>query len=196
MGSDQVKCLKKMNKLAKNGLFLALEGHFWPLNRVTVGRLPDRDAQARKHPSKWPSNVEKPLFLRVLYIKTYCYLGPTPFRTSHLEWHPKNLYVALYFDMGWFGLVAFSAVCLVALFRAWRRASSGEMFGAATMSAIVGFLVLGSTGTLLDVPQLMTLMLLVSITAMWRPQIIEATPEPHTTRVRRRRRRDVTFEPP
>ena len=88
---------------------------------------------------------------------------------QHLEWHAKNFYIALLFDMGALGLAAFSLACLVALVRSWRKAQHSSPFGAATFAAIVGFLVLGTTGTLLDVPQLMTLMLVVVIAALWRP---------------------------
>ncbi len=86
----------------------------------------------------------------------------------HLAWHLKNLYVALYFDLGLLGLAAFAALSVTALGRAFGQARRGHLFGAASAAALVGFLVLGLTGTLLDVPALMTLFLLLALCALWR----------------------------
>ncbi|HYN79209.1 MAG TPA: hypothetical protein VES73_15610, partial [Lamprocystis sp. (in: g-proteobacteria)] len=87
---------------------------------------------------------------------------------QHLAWHLKSLYVALYFDLGLFGLVAFGVLTLAALVRAFSQARRGDLFGTALVAVIVGFLALGLTGTLLDVPPLMTLFVLFASAALWR----------------------------
>lgn len=88
---------------------------------------------------------------------------------QHLEWHAKNFYIALLFDMGIIGIVGFSLGCLFGLSASWQRARHAAPFGAASLAAIAGLLTLGTTGTLLDVPQIMTLMVVVLVAALWRP---------------------------
>ena len=88
---------------------------------------------------------------------------------QHLEWHAKNFYIALFFDMGVLGLAAFGLAGLFGLISSWRQAQSPSPFGSATVASILGFLALGTTSTLLDVPQVMSLMLVVVTAALWRP---------------------------
>lgn len=85
---------------------------------------------------------------------------------QHLEWHAKNFYIALLFDMGALGLAAFVVACLFGLAASWRKAAQSLSFGAATLAAIVGLMALATTATLLDVPGIMTLMLIVLTAAL------------------------------
>lgn len=103
----------------------------------------------------------------------------------HLAWHLKSLYVALYFDLGLLGLLAFGVLSATALGRTFDEARRGRLFGAALGAALVGFLVLGLTGTLLDVPPLMTLFLLLTLAGLWRERARRRI-------VRRRRQPDQT----
>jgi len=89
----------------------------------------------------------------------------------HLAWHLKSLYVALWFDLGFLGLIAFAVLSATALGRALGEARRGRLFAAAVAAALVGFLVLGLTGTLLDVPPLMTLFVLLAVSALWRERV-------------------------
>lgn len=89
----------------------------------------------------------------------------------HLAWHLKSLYVELWFDLGLLGLVAFGMLTVTAVGRAFGDARRGRLFSAAVGAALVGFLVLGLTGTLLDVPPLMTLFLLLAVSALWRERV-------------------------
>ena len=95
---------------------------------------------------------------------------------EHLDWHLKNFYVALYFELGALGLLAFALLALTALVRARGEARRGRLFSAAVAAALVGFLVLGMTGTLLDVPALMTLSLLLMTAALWRERLRRERP--------------------
>ncbi|WP_295430472.1 hypothetical protein [uncultured Thiodictyon sp.] len=90
---------------------------------------------------------------------------------NHLAWHLKSLYVGLWFELGLLGLVAFGVLSVTAVGRAFGEARRGRLFSAAVGAALVGFLVLGLTGTLLDVPPLMTLFLLLAMSALWRERV-------------------------
>lgn len=87
---------------------------------------------------------------------------------SHLDWHMKSIYVATYFESGFFGLTVLLALVLVVVARCFRQIGEGRTFGAPLLAAIAGFLVLGLTGTLNDVPRVMTLFLLLCAAALWR----------------------------
>jgi hypothetical protein len=100
---------------------------------------------------------------------------------QHLAWHLKSLYVAIYFDLGWLGVTAFGVLAATALWRAFGQARRGHLFGAALAAAIVGFLALGLTGTLLDVPPLMTLSLLLGSAALWRERVRRRIVKPMRT---------------
>jgi len=90
---------------------------------------------------------------------------------NHLPWHLKNLYVALYFDLGLLGVVTFLILVLVAVWRSLAHAVRGYPFRSAVAAAMIGFLALGAAGTLLDVPPLMTMFLLLSTAGLWREQL-------------------------
>lgn len=76
-------------------------------------------------------------------------------------WHIWNLPISLIFDLGWIGLLAFSLFVLLGLTRAMRGIWQGDLFLGAIAAAIVGFLVLGSTSTLIDSPRILLLFILL-----------------------------------
>ena len=80
---------------------------------------------------------------------------------NHLPWHIKNLWLGLYFDLGWFGVATFALLLAHALgglaVAAWR----GGPFAAAALVSAVGFLCVGLFDSLFDAPRLTTLFLLV-----------------------------------
>jgi len=90
---------------------------------------------------------------------------------SHLPWHLKNLYVALYFDLGLLGVFAFLILVLVAVWRSLAHGRRGYPFRSAVAAAMIGFLALGAAGTLLDVPSLMTIFLLLTTAGLWRDRL-------------------------
>lgn len=85
----------------------------------------------------------------------------------HLDWHVQSIYVATFFESGYFGLGVWLALVALAVWRSFRSVRRGETFGAASVAAIAGFLVLGLTGTLNDTPRIMTLFLLLCTAALW-----------------------------
>ncbi|HPP46827.1 MAG TPA: hypothetical protein PLF25_04920, partial [Accumulibacter sp.] len=85
----------------------------------------------------------------------------------HLDWHVQSIYVATFFESGYFGLGVWLVLVALAVWRSFRSVRRGETFGAASVTAIAGFLVLGLTGTLNDTPRIMTLFLLLCTAALW-----------------------------
>ena len=89
---------------------------------------------------------------------------------QHLGWHLKSLYVAIWFDLGLLGVIAFATLSLTVLVRAFGAAYRGRLFSAAIGAAAIGFIILGLTGTLIDVPQVMTLFVILMVAGLWRPR--------------------------
>jgi len=77
-------------------------------------------------------------------------------------WHIWSLPVQVLFDVGWFGLTALTLLLMVALWRAGVRAWRGDMVAGAVFAAVVGFMVIGSMGSLVDSPRLLLLLLLLA----------------------------------
>lgn len=80
---------------------------------------------------------------------------------DHLAWHLKSMPVALLFDLGWFGVLAFAGLVILAATRAARRAWRGDAFAAATLAALAGFLTVGLFDTLIDTPRFMFLFMVL-----------------------------------
>ncbi|MDE2276607.1 MAG: hypothetical protein KGK09_09945, partial [Burkholderiales bacterium] len=80
---------------------------------------------------------------------------------NHLPWHVKNLWLGLYFDQGWLGVVAFGLLLLQALAGLARAAWRGSPGAIAALAAVVGFVLVGLFGSLFDAPRLSLLFLLV-----------------------------------
>lgn len=84
---------------------------------------------------------------------------------SHLPWHIKNLWVAVLFEQGWFGLIAFSLlICAVVVHLAgalWR----GDRFAGVLLAATGGFLTVGAFGSLFDTARIATLFFVLVVVA-------------------------------
>jgi hypothetical protein len=90
---------------------------------------------------------------------------------QHLAWHLKNLYVHLYFEQGVLGLVALLIAVVTIYGRLRRRIRQGDLFASALLAALSGFLLLGLTSTLFDVPRLVTLFILILVMGLWRERL-------------------------
>ena len=77
-------------------------------------------------------------------------------------WHIHSLPVAVLFDQGWFGVVAWASLFALALRRGARQAWHGDRQAAAALAALVAFLVVGLLNTLIDDPRFLFLLLLVA----------------------------------
>ena len=77
-------------------------------------------------------------------------------------WHIHSLPVAILFDQGWFGAVAWTLLLVTAIGGAARSAWRGHRHAAAALAALLAFLVSGSLNTLIDEPRFLFLLLLMS----------------------------------
>ncbi|WP_153110270.1 VanZ family protein [Propionivibrio limicola] len=82
---------------------------------------------------------------------------------DHLPWHTKNLPLAIFFDLGWFGLAALGGFALLAIARAANRAWQGDLPATAALSAFTAFLVVGLFDTLVDAPRFLFLFILLGM---------------------------------
>ncbi len=80
---------------------------------------------------------------------------------SHLPWHIKNLWVHLRFEQGWIGLVAFTALLVLATVALARKATKGDMEAPGLLGALAGATLLGAVDTTLDAPRLALLLYLL-----------------------------------
>jgi len=84
---------------------------------------------------------------------------------EHLPWHIKSMYLDLIFEQGYLGLVVFLLMVGAAFINLFKKLFKGEFYSLTWITAMSGFLIVGITGTLVDVPRIMFLfyMLLLSI---------------------------------
>jgi len=80
---------------------------------------------------------------------------------NHLQWHAKSLPIAALFDQGWFGLIAWCAISILALGRAAGNAWRGDLDAAAALASLSAFLVVGLFDTLIDAPRFLFLLLVL-----------------------------------
>lgn len=81
---------------------------------------------------------------------------------EHLAWHLKSLPLAVFFDQGWLGLLAFSVFLLVTLSLAGRAAWRGNQAAGIALAATAGFLVVGIFDTLIDAPRFLFLLIVLA----------------------------------
>jgi hypothetical protein len=84
---------------------------------------------------------------------------------EHLNWHVKNLPIAILFDLGWLGLAAFGWVAALALWRSGTALLQGDVFAGALFAALSGFLVIGLIDSLIDTPRFLLLFLFLTLLA-------------------------------
>jgi len=91
---------------------------------------------------------------------------------SHLPWHIKNVWVHVWFEQGWLGLLAFAGLTLAAVVRLAREGWRGHRLAWAWLASLAGLLTVGMFDSLLDAPRLATLLvalLLLGVGYDWRP---------------------------
>ena len=76
-------------------------------------------------------------------------------------WHIHSLPVAVLFDQGLLGLVAWAGVIAVALMAGWLRARQGAVGAATALVAVSGFLTSATLNTLIDAPRFLWLLLVL-----------------------------------
>ncbi len=79
---------------------------------------------------------------------------------DHLAWHAKNAPLQILFEMGLFGLIAWTAVA-IALARRLALANPRQPYVSAVAAAIVGLAILAAVDSVIDAPRLVVLVLLM-----------------------------------
>ena len=80
---------------------------------------------------------------------------------NHLPWHIKNLWVQIFFEQGWFGLLTTGLILVLALTRLVARVREGDLFAGSILAALSGFLLVGIADSLFDAPRLTLLFFLL-----------------------------------
>ena len=92
---------------------------------------------------------------------------------NHLPWHIKNIWVHIYFELGITGVLAFLMLVSTAfrgLLKPLPDNSGQRAFSMAVLLALVGFLAVGTFGTLLDAPRVAFLFYLLLLTGLPKQQ--------------------------
>jgi hypothetical protein len=82
---------------------------------------------------------------------------------EHLAWHIKSLPIAILFDQGWFGLLAFVSFIAAALYRCGRATWAGDVVSGTLLAALCGFLVVGVFDTLIDAPRFLFVLVTLAL---------------------------------
>lgn len=116
---------------------------------------------------------------------------------DHLNWHVKNIFVQLYFEQGWLGLVLFTLLALTCVISLWSMANRGEIIFLVPLASLVALLSVGLFGSPLDTPRLdfifYFIILAADVCAVKSLSGAIAAREPNSQEIYRRR---VRFEEP
>lgn len=88
----------------------------------------------------------------------------------HLPWHAKNMWLHVWLEQGWLGVLAFSLLLATALFTAWAGWYRGDRFMGVLAFSLTGFSVVGIFDSLLDVPRVSLLFFLLVWLALLKPR--------------------------
>ena len=94
---------------------------------------------------------------------------------SDPPWNIHSMPVAVLFDQGWFGVLAWAMLLATSLYRGGQQAWHGDRHAAASFAALVAFLVVGSVNTLIDEPRFLFLLLVITALCCV-PNRLEARP--------------------
>ena len=96
---------------------------------------------------------------------------------DHLVWHVKNMVLAIWFDLGWLGLLGFGGLWGLAVWRSGRAAWRGDRSAQGLLAALGGLWIVALFDSVVDEPRFLLLLLLLSWTAsMTTSKRLVATP--------------------
>lgn len=84
---------------------------------------------------------------------------------DHLPWHVDSLPLGIFYDQGWFGILAFAMFTLLILTKLGRE-SSRDPAAATLLASLIGFLVVGLFNSLFDTPRLVFLFYVLGMVAL------------------------------
>ena len=88
---------------------------------------------------------------------------------DHLAWHAKNMVLAIWFDLGWIGVLAFGGLLALALVRSGRGAWAGNRWAQALFAALAGLLIVSVFDSVIDDPRFLLLLLVLAWLGALRP---------------------------
>jgi hypothetical protein len=88
---------------------------------------------------------------------------------NHLPWHIKNLWVHLFFEHGWLGLIFFNLMLLFSLAALLKHAFSRDPVSLIVSSSLCGLLTVGLVDSLFDFPRVTLLFFLLTLFGALRP---------------------------
>ncbi|MCK5697129.1 MAG: O-antigen ligase family protein, partial [Gammaproteobacteria bacterium] len=113
---------------------------------------------------------------------------------NHIPWRTENLWVQLFFDQGWIGLITFNLLLLYTLYFLFQQLHQRNNYAVALISSLSGFLVIAIIDSPFDTPNISLLFfILVSLTFI-SPNNHPISNKPIKKRRRRRRRKPRTEE--
>ncbi|MFZ6645841.1 hypothetical protein ACO0LO_09000 [Undibacterium sp. TJN25] len=87
---------------------------------------------------------------------------------NHLPWHFKNLWLQVYFEQGWFGLLVFCSLLLCVGWGLLKRYRENAFPFPAIAASLTGFLTVGVVDSLFDFPRMgLMFYLLVACALLW-----------------------------
>jgi len=97
---------------------------------------------------------------------------------NHLPWHIKNLWLEVFFNQGWIGLLLLCALTAAAVARLALLTLRADAFAAVLLAALLAFLAVGAFDSIFDAPRLTLIFgLLIAATAIIRPGTAAAASE-------------------
>ncbi|WP_394778511.1 O-antigen ligase family protein [Undibacterium sp.] len=99
---------------------------------------------------------------------------------NHLPWHFKNLWLQVYFEQGWFGLLVFCGLLLYVGLSLLKRYRENAFPFPPLAASLVGFLTVGVVDSLFDFPRMALMFYLLVACVLLRPSPTVAKAKPAT----------------
>ncbi len=108
-------------------------------------------------------SLEDALGRNILHNGDFAHAGDRWYFSAddHFPWNVFNLFVEIFFEQGWLGLLAFAAWLSAVLLCLFARAARGDLLAAAFLSAVLGFLVPGLFDSVIDDPRMRLLLMML-----------------------------------
>jgi hypothetical protein len=92
---------------------------------------------------------------------------------DHKPWHVFNVWVHLYVEQGFMGIAAFALLVILSARRLLMRIKHGDLFAVILATALLGVLIVGIAGSLLDAPRIAFLVCLTAFMGILNPSLPE-----------------------
>ena len=93
---------------------------------------------------------------------------------NHLPWHTKNIFVAVFFDQGILGLMAFIALLFNAFYNQFKLLAIRDNYSAILITSLIGFIIVGVVSSPFDAPNLTLLFFIILFLSL-----MKAKHDPH-----------------